>query len=82
MLTYSTGMSNVSRNAANAKNAVNSLEAKKRFLLNSQRNAGRIRKFLLGRQIRQINAMLPAARQKAIQLNKAAMNNLRRVRGY
>ena len=73
---------NLHRRAVNAKNAVNSLERKKRYLESQQRNAGRIHKYFLGRHIRRINAELPVARAKAVQLNRAAMNAHRRVGGY
>jgi hypothetical protein len=73
---------NLHRRTVNARNAVNSLEYKKRNLQYAQGNAGRIRKYLLGRQIRKINAMLPVARAKHAQLNRAGMNAHRRARGY
>jgi len=73
---------NLHRRTVNAKNAVNSLENKKRYLQYAQGNAGRIRKYLLGRHIRQINAKLPVARAKVAQLNRAGMNAHRRARVY
>ena len=73
---------NLHRRTINAKNAVNSLERQKRNLQYAQGNAGRIRKYLLGRQVRRINALLPAARAKASQLNALGMAAHRRVRGY
>jgi hypothetical protein len=57
-----------------AKNALRSLENKKRNLLAQQKKAGPIHTFFLGRQIRKINTMLPGAQTLVRRLNRAGMN--------